>query len=989
MAAYLVWKHTQLRNHREPIANRLTVYNTDRQLSVYTKKLPVLVPTSVYTGQAVCTMVVQKPTPENRPINTNPPPAIHIRSPTDSEVDSINVWGDSNTTQYQQHGIAQPATNPLPHDVPAPLRPGSAPKSPFDTEDNNPWEDVRKGIEKPKITLEHTPTVLRPGGKMETNPFKRKPITSSSAANASTVPPMPTSAAPLPPTEPLSRMTMVDQEQNMNPWKPSLDDPKPYLTRPPIPTSKSQSSENDVWGSDAALQSSANLSGASPTPVSLPSEGESPAWDEVDRAKPSLGHVPERLSEEHEFSQDAHAWDDLGHVVKGKGPAVAQPLGQNAHDGWNLVDHDSAPVPPSLSRQSTWENFGENDDEPKTAEAPAPEGSATTNSVNVTTDTSEIPPALPPRRSLEAPSPQLPRPNTPSAANQTETYQIKNINWFDANTSPNSRKSPILVQNANGPCPLVALVNTLTLTTPANLPNTVLVETLRSREQISLNLLLEAVFDELMSSRRTQSDTALPDVTELYDFLKGLQTGMNVNPRYVPTPELITAHKRTSTHQHPLERGDFIPGTFEDTRDMKLYATFSIPLMHGWLPPKDDPAYDAFARQAPSYEDSQSLMFREEELEDKLSNTSSGLAEQEQQLYEDILTIRSWLNSSATQLTTWGLQVITKAIQPGNFAILFRNDHFSTLYRHPQTQQLFTLVTDAGYYTHDEIVWESLVDVNGERAEFFSGDFRLVGGLQRASSQEAPGAWYTDEGSSAQGGEWQTVPDRRGRSSNSQAEPPSSPMSANHEQEDRDLALALQLQEEEEERHRNEQAARRRESQLSEQFIEQQGRGTTTRTGPRGRGGSVRGGLAPERTSSSTINIPVRGGGNTGRGGGNTGRGARPVQQVRPLVPPANTTHRPANAEDDDAPPTYEQASKDEPYVPPTGHPNHPGSSAGSATGGRRRPTLPGSGPSQQPQAQSQAGPSTPLGMGRGRPMMPANHQQSASIGRDKDCTVM
>lgn len=929
-------------------------------------------------------MVTRKTNPQNAFNSPNAPPIINIQSPTDSEVDSINVWGDSEGGQSPQNGTTQSATNSVPDDVPAPLRPGSAPRSPFDTEDENPWEDMRKNNEKPKITLEHTPTVLRPGGKMETNPFKRKPVNSNTPSSAN-APAAPTGAAPIPPTEAFSRMAVADQEQTANPWKPAIDQPKTTLNRPQTPTVKSQTSDSDVWGSDAARQSSTSLSGTSPGPVSLPSGRESPAWDEVDRTKPSLGHVPGRMSEEQEFSQDAHAWDDLGRLDKGKAPAVAQPQAQNVHDGWNLIDHDAAPAPPSLSRQSTWENFGENEDEPQEAETNAPGIMATPASSELPAtagaqpEDSEAPPPLPPRRSLDVP-PQPPRSSTPSEANRTETYQIKNINWFDANTSPNPRKSPILVQNANGPCPLVALVNTLTLTTPADLPNTVLIETLRSREQISLNLLLEAVFDELMSPRRTRSDVALPDVTDLYDFLKGLQTGMNVNPRYVPTPELITAHKRTSTHQHPSERGDFIPGTFEDTRDMKLYATFSIPLMHGWLPPKDDPAYEAFARQAPSYEDSQSLMFMEEELEDKLSNTSSGLTAQEQQMYQDILTIRSWLNSSATQLTKWGLQVITKAIQPGNFAILFRNDHFSTLYRHPQTQQLFTLVTDAGYYTHDEIVWESLVDVNGERAEFFSGDFRLVGGPGQSSSQDVPGGWYDeDAGTSAQDGGWQTVGDRRGRSGNNQAEPPTSPMSANHEQEDRDLALALQLQEEEEERHRNEQAARQRESQLSEQFIEQQGRGTTARTGPRGRGSSARGGLAPARTSSSTINVPVR-------GGGNTGRGARPVQQVRPLVPPANTTHRPANAEEDDAPPSYEQASKAEPYVPPSGHPNHPSSTPGSSSNTGRRTTLPGSGPPPQPQ--SQAGPSTPIGMGRGRPGMPA-HQQSASVGRDKDCAVM
>ncbi|KAK9414857.1 hypothetical protein SUNI508_10800 [Seiridium unicorne] len=937
-------------------------------------------------------MVARKPTPETSSANNNAPPSITVQgvrqelwSPDGPDVDEENVWGDSGSRQHAQHGTSTPATGPNPHDVPAPLRPGVAPRSPFDAEDENPWGGVSSDAAKPKITLEHTPTVLRPGGKMETNPFKRKPVSNSGPVQTTTgTTSTKSSGEPVPPTEAFSELEVADSDNTANPWQPAIDEPKPNLNPPPIPSISRQTSDNDIWSSAPAGQPPAALPGSSPTPVSIPSGRESPGWDEVDRTKPSLGSMPERSTEAQEFSQDAHAWDDLGVLDKGKAPDVTQPQRQSsAQDEWNLIDHDPVPAPPSLSRQSTWENFADADEQPNQQAKETLHVADVPTTITPGSESSEAAPALPPRASEVPPSPP-PRPNTPSAANKTETYQIKNINWFDASTSPNSRKSPILVQNANGPCPLVALVNALTLTTPANLPNTVLVETLRSREQISLNLLLEAVFDELMSPRRTNSDAALPDVSELYAFLKGLHTGMNVNPRFVPTPELVTAHKRSSTHVHPSERDDFIPGTFEDTRDMKLYATFSIPLIHGWLPPKDDPVNEAFARQAASYDETQNLMFREEELEDKLSNSSSGLTEQEQQIYQDILTIRSWLNSSATQLTQWGLEVITKAIQPGTFAILFRNDHFSTLYRHPQTQQLFTLVTDAGYYTHDEIVWESLVDVNGERAEFLSGDFRLVGGPQQQQAEDVPGVWYTEDESSAQGNDWQTVQNRRGHNASNQADPPSSPMSANHEQEDRDLALALQLQEEEDERHRNEQAARRRESQLSEQFIEQQGRGGPARTGPRGRGGGggggPRGGLAPARGSSLSVNTPPA------RGGSNVARGGRPVQQVRPLVPPpATTTHRPATTDDDDVPPSYEQASKAEPYVPPSGHPNHPSSTPVSATSARRRPTLPGSGPSQA--GPSQAGPSTPMGMGRGRPT--PMHQQSASAGRDKDCVVM
>jgi hypothetical protein len=725
---------------------------------------------------------------------------------------------------------------------------------------------------------------------------------------------------------------------------------------------------------------------------------------------------------------DAHAWDDLQTVDKGKGPAQPPPVpskGATGAEDWNLVNADSRPGPPS--RQSSWENFKDDEENARKAAADAQ-------------PTAQTPPALPPRTSVDAPVPPPLLP--PRPVDDSETYQIKNITWHDASASKNPRLSPILVQNANGPCPLVALVNALTLTTPDQ-ANTALVEALRSREQVSLGLLLDAVFDELMSEKRTQPDVPLPDVTELYSFLKGLHTGMNVNPRFVPTPEVVTAFKRTSlTHLHPTERTDMIPGTFEHTKEMALYSTFSIPLIHGWLPSKDDAVYEAFSRQAASYEDAQNLLFREDELEEKLCNHHEGLTPEEQQIYQDILTIKSFLSISATQLTRFGLDVIKKAMKPGSVAILFRNDHFSTLYRHPQTLELFTLVTDAGYVGHDEVVWESLVDVNGESAEFFSGDFRLVGG----ATHDQPGPSAGDQG--ANDG-WQTVQGHRGRSqsaqqNNSSPEPPRSPQ---QEQEDQDLALALQLQEEEDARAHAEQERRRRESLLSEQFIEQQarsgagnGRAATTAarasTGAlpanqqRNRGASYSStSLASTATTGSggrrttpiqpSINrtnprpasaSPVTSVSTHSVSGTNASGPSRPTTQtVRSLLPPPNINTTNTNNrqdEDDDVPPSYEQAAKQVPYVPPAGHPSHPASSPTTA-GASSSTTVPpaqlgrgGPGGRQQQQGGMAVGHgmmSPPPGLGpfrRGVPPPPVgsgvgNGNGNGGVGRDRECVVM
>lgn len=744
------------------------------------------------------------------------------------------------------------------------------------------------------------PLPTSPGN--ENNPFLKK-----LAHETQTQPSSGQLGSSSPPTESLGRMSLASST-NTNPWGAVTshgtgtssiydDEPRnnsdPWSVNPPLPQPKLHSTSGQT---------------------SLPAPGggdELLVWGDQP-SKPREGvNEKESLNAPVEGHWDKEIRD--GSSAPEVVPSIRQ---DETSEGWNLIDHEPrAEGPPAAQQQSSVEE-------------------ATRPSSN------EQGPTLPPR---------VP------GREATEMYHIIRIKWQD-NTAPgNTRTSPILVQNANGPCPLVALVNALVLITPADATDTPLIQTLQSREQISIDLLLQAVVEELMTSPRRPSDAVFPDLTELYNFLKGLDTGMNANPRFVPDEELPPFLADWMEQLDPWERETCIPGGFEQTKEMELYSTFSIPLIHGWLPSPSDMVYESMKRRAESYEEAQHILFQEEELQEKLENpTSSGLTPEEQEAYQDILIIKDFLDGSATQLTTVGLEILRKAVPPGAVAILFRNDHFSTLYKHPETHVLLMLVSDSEFAGHGGTVWETFNDVTG-KSEFLSGDFKPV----RVTHHSRDGSGSARLSSTSQGN-WAGAGAAAGRS-----EPPRSP---NHVQEDEDFAMALQLQEEEEERHRQEQqqARQQRNRRLSEQYMDPQGRHPplpSTRLSSAGlrRPGATAQRPPPQQAPSQQA----------------------PSQQVRPLVPPP----RGARETSDEAPPSYDESANDAPFRPPVGHPSHPDSVPGAnAAAASPRPQ-----PLIQRVSQANPGPMDGGGFG-GYGSRPVRRPVPASSGvssRERDCTVM
>ncbi|KAK6351032.1 hypothetical protein TWF718_004207 [Orbilia javanica] len=384
-----------------------------------------------------------------------------------------------------------------------------------------------------------------------------------------------------------------------------------------------------------------------------------------------------------------------------------------------------------------------------------------------------------------------------------ETYQIKHIRFLDP-ANDKLTQSSILIQNENGPCPLIALINVLSLSRET----LVLSEGLRIRETLSLELLLNVVCEELVL---TASWTG--DLSELFKFLLGLRTGMNVNPKFVN--DQISAddflRSRNVHENRPLPQPK--PGDFELTRELVLYSAFNIPLVHGWLPAPTSPMFPVLVQHARDFEKAQDLIIQQQFILEKGSRGET-ISQEDNEIVAKAHEVQDFLEATGTQMTSYGLNILQTKLALGSWSIFFRNDHFSTLYKHHRTGVLYTLVTDSGYASYEEIVWESLVDASGRGGEYFSGDFRPVGhghGNNNVSQRQSDNILDPNRGD----GGWQPqVQPRR----SSLGAPPGLPAQRRPVQSlippetapivppdagdttDYDLALAIHLQQEEEER---------------------------------------------------------------------------------------------------------------------------------------------------------------------------------------------
>lgn len=92
-------------------------------------------------------------------------------------------------------------------------------------------------------------------------------------------------------------------------------------------------------------------------------------------------------------------------------------------------------------------------------------------------------------------------------------------------------------------------------------------------------------------------------------------------------------------------------------------------------------------------------------------------------ILEDGPVLEEFLNSTASQLTYYGLVKLHEGVRERQLCVFFRNNHFSTLFKYDGA--LYLLVTDAGYLDEPNVVWERLNDIDGD-TEYLDAQFRSL-----------------------------------------------------------------------------------------------------------------------------------------------------------------------------------------------------------------------------------------------------------------------
>lgn len=256
-------------------------------------------------------------------------------------------------------------------------------------------------------------------------------------------------------------------------------------------------------------------------------------------------------------------------------------------------------------------------------------------------------------------------------------FILKEILFFNRNVS-------IVCQNINGPCPLIALVNAMLLRGDIWIDFSRSIVTVEQIVALLANRCLEIHSRaEVASSEHGQEQ-----LNCILGVLPTLTRGMDINLRF--------------------ESCD----SFEYTKELCLFDIMRVPLKHGWVQDPQD-IVEAHVVRNLSFNQAMNRLVQFQEVSATLSSDIplDFQSDDVRQIISEGHILQTFLKLHSSQLTILGLEQILNTMSENEVAVMFRNNHFTTIAR--VGGQLFTLVTDEGYAKQPTVVWERLSEING------------------------------------------------------------------------------------------------------------------------------------------------------------------------------------------------------------------------------------------------------------------------------------
>jgi ubiquitin carboxyl-terminal hydrolase MINDY-1/2 len=249
----------------------------------------------------------------------------------------------------------------------------------------------------------------------------------------------------------------------------------------------------------------------------------------------------------------------------------------------------------------------------------------------------------------------------------------------------------ILLQNENGPCPLLAAANVLLLKQSITLPPSCKGAGVVTIEELT-NVLAEKI---LLNHHAANNDHHINEVMKIFP---NLQFGMDVNPKFTAGPTGI-----------------------EYTMELNAFDLLSIELVHGWLLEPDAQEFEWVGNN--TYNQLVNIVIEGNDASAALQQNPNvdNLEELSHQATKGSV-IHHFLERSGHQLTQYGLQVLHEHVKEGDMVVFFRNNHFNTLTKYEE--HLYLLVTDFGYADVASVVWEKLDVIDGD-TEYVDGKFKV------------------------------------------------------------------------------------------------------------------------------------------------------------------------------------------------------------------------------------------------------------------------